>query len=48
MLTSGALPTDPNGIYLFLTSSDVKESSASAPTYCGFHTHATINGADIK
>jgi len=25
-LTSGALPTDPNGVYIFATSSDVKES----------------------
>jgi hypothetical protein len=29
-LTSGALPTDPNGVYLFITSSDVKERADSA------------------
>ncbi|MGH9635402.1 MAG: hypothetical protein ACRD72_11265 [Candidatus Angelobacter sp.] len=46
-LTSGALPTDPNGVYLFLTSSNVKESGFCTQ-FCGFHTHQTINGADIK
>jgi hypothetical protein len=46
-LTSHALPTDPNGVYLFLTSSDVKESGFCTQ-FCGFHTHQTINGADIK
>ena len=42
------LPLDANGVYLVLTSSDVKESSGFCRTYCGFHTHATISGADIK
>jgi hypothetical protein len=42
------LPLDPNGVYMVLTSSDVKESSGFCRTYCGFHTHATIGGADIK
>ncbi len=46
-LTSGALPTDPNGVYLFLTSSDVKESGFCTQ-FCGFHTHQKLNGADIK
>lgn len=46
-LTSGALPTDSSGIYLFLTSSNVKESGFCTQ-FCGFHTHQTINGADIK
>jgi len=46
-LTSGRLPTDPNGVYLFLTSSNVKESGFCTQ-FCGFHTHQTINGADIK
>ncbi len=41
-------PLDANGVYLVLTSSDVKESSGFCRTYCGFHTHATISGADIK
>ena len=42
------LPTDANGVYLVLTSSDVNESSGFCTQYCGFHTHATLNGADIK
>jgi len=46
-LTSGALPTDPNGVYLFLTSSNVSESGFCSQ-FCGFHTHQTLNGADIK
>jgi len=46
-LTSGALPTDPNGVYLFITSSDVKESGFCTQ-FCGFHTAQTLNGADIK
>ena len=47
-LTSGGLPTNANGVYLVLTSSDVNESSGFCTQYCGFHTHATLNGADIK
>jgi len=47
-LTNGSLPTDANGVYLVLTSSDVNESSGFCTQYCGFHTHATLNGADIK
>jgi Phosphate-induced protein 1 conserved region len=46
-LTSGGLPTDPNGVYLFLSSSDVSESGFCTQ-FCGFHTHQTLNGADIK
>ena len=46
-LTSGGLPTDPNGVYLFITSSDVSESGFCTQ-FCGFHTHQTLNGADIK
>jgi Phosphate-induced protein 1 conserved region len=46
-LTSGGLPTDPNGVYLFLTSSNVKESGFCTQ-FCGFHTRQTLNGADIK
>jgi phosphate-induced protein 1 len=42
-----ALPTDPNGIYLVLTSSDVSERGFCT-SFCGWHTHATINGADVK
>jgi hypothetical protein len=46
-LTSHALPTDPNGVYLFLTSSNISESGFCTQ-FCGFHTHQTLNGADIK
>jgi hypothetical protein len=46
-ITNGSLPTDPNGVYFVLTSSDVKKSSFCS-SYCGWHTDATINGADIK
>jgi hypothetical protein len=42
------LPNDPNGIYVILTSSDVSETSGFCRTYCGFHTHATIGGNDLK
>lgn len=42
------LPSDASGVYLVLTSSDVNESSGFCTQYCGFHTHATLNGADIK
>jgi hypothetical protein len=46
-LTSGNLPTDPNGVYLFLTASDVSENGFCSQ-FCGFHTRQTLNGADIK
>lgn len=42
------LPADAGAVYAVLTSSDVKESSGFCRTYCGFHTHATLNGIDIK
>ena len=42
------LPADDGAVYLVLTSSYVKESSGFCRTYCGFHTHATIGGLDIK
>jgi len=46
-LTSNALPTDPNGVYLFLTSSNVSENGFCSQ-FCGFHIRQTLNGADIK
>ncbi len=39
---------DKNGIYLVLTSSDVTESSGFCTKYCGWHTHGTIAGLDVK
>jgi hypothetical protein len=47
-LKSGALPTDANGVYFVLTSSNINETSGFCTRYCGFHTRATLNGADIK
>jgi len=42
------LPKDTNGIYFVLTSSDVVEATGFCAVYCGWHTSATINGADLK
>ncbi len=47
-ISSGKLPNDTNGIYFVLTSSDVNETSGFCTKYCGWHTHASINGSDIK
>jgi len=47
-LTLGGLPTDTNGIYFVLTSADVNETSGFCTQYCGWHTHGTIAGNDIK
>jgi hypothetical protein len=41
-------PTDTNAIYMVLTSSDVTASSGFCTQYCGWHTHGTISGSDIK
>jgi hypothetical protein len=47
-IASHALPLDSNGVYFVLTSADVNESSGFCTQYCGWHTHATITGTDIK
>ncbi len=47
-ITSGRLPKDTNGVYFVLTSADVTESSGFCTQYCGWHTHGTISGSDIK
>jgi len=47
-IKSGRLPTDPKGVYFVLTSSDVNETSGFCTQYCGWHTHGTISGSDIK
>jgi len=47
-ITSGALPVDTSGVYFVLTSADVTASSGFCTQYCGWHTHATIAGVDIK
>ena len=47
-IASNALPKDTNGIYFVLTSADVNASSGFCSQYCGWHTHGTISGSDIK
>ncbi|BDG08065.1 EXORDIUM family protein [Anaeromyxobacter paludicola] len=47
-LASGALKTpDPNGVYFVLTSPEVTKSGFCT-SYCGWHTHATLQGLDVK
>jgi hypothetical protein len=41
-------PTDTNGVYFVLTSADVTATSGFCTQYCGWHTHASIGGRDIK
>jgi hypothetical protein len=45
---SSRLPNDSNGVYFVLTSADVDETSGFCTRYCGWHTHGTIAGTDIK
>jgi len=47
-LSSGGLPTDPNGVYFVLTSADVTETSGFCTQYCGWHSYGTLNGSNIK
>ena len=47
-ISSGALPRDTNGVYFVLTSSNINETSGFCTQYCGWHTHATLGGSDIK
>jgi hypothetical protein len=42
------LPKDSNGVYFVLTSQDVNETSGFCTQYCGWHTHGTITGLDVK
>jgi hypothetical protein len=46
-LTSGNLPIDANGVYFVFTSSQVSKSGFLT-NYCGWHTHGSLSGADIK
>jgi hypothetical protein len=43
-----SLPKDTNAVYFVLTSSDVTATSGFCTQYCGWHTHGTIGGSDIK
>src|SRR5690242_9322686 len=47
-ITSGRLPKESNAVYFVLTSQDVNETSGFCTQYCGWHTHGTISGTDIK
>jgi hypothetical protein len=47
-ISTGALPSDSNGVYFVLTSADVNETSGFCTQYCGWHTNGSIGGADIK
>ncbi len=47
-ISSGRLPKDTNAVYFVLTSADVNETSGFCTQYCGWHTHGTIAGSDIK
>jgi hypothetical protein len=47
-ISSGRLPQDANGVYFVLTSADVTATSGFCTQYCGWHTHASISGSDIK
>jgi hypothetical protein len=47
-ITSNRLPKNTNAVYFVLTSADVNETSGFCTQYCGWHTHGTIGGSDIK
>ncbi len=47
-INSGRVPKDTNAVYFVLTSADVNETSGFCTQYCGWHTHGTIAGSDIK
>jgi len=47
-INSGRLPKDATGVYFVLTSADVTASSGFCTQYCGWHTHGSISGTDIK
>jgi hypothetical protein len=46
-INSGHLPNDSNGVYFVLTSVDVTKSGFLT-SYCGWHTHGSLGGTDIK
>ncbi|HEY7096585.1 MAG TPA: hypothetical protein VH437_07670 [Terriglobales bacterium] len=48
VISLGKLPKDTNGVYFVLTTSDVNATSGFCSVYCGWHTHGTISGSDIK
>jgi hypothetical protein len=46
-LSTGKLPTDTNGVYFVLTAPGVT-LPGFLTSFCGWHTYATLNGANIK
>ncbi len=48
IVAGSGLPMDPNAMYFVLTSADVNATSGFCSQYCGWHTHGTIGGKDIK
>jgi hypothetical protein len=44
----GKLPLDAHGAYFVLTSADVTATSGFCTSYCGWHTHGTVSGVDVK
>jgi hypothetical protein len=48
VLSAGSLPSDPNGVYFVLTSSDVNETGGFCTSFCGWHTAQSRNGTNIK
>jgi hypothetical protein len=47
-IASGRLPSDVNGQYLVLTSSDVTATSGFLTRYCGWHTAGRVGTTSIK
>lgn len=41
-------PTDTNAVYFVITDKNVNATSGFCTQYCGWHTHGTIGGLDIK
>ena len=46
-INAGKFPRDSKGLYFVLTSADVTKSGFLTQ-YCGWHTHASLGGVDIK
>src|SRR5205085_816636 len=47
-LNSGAFPRDANAVYFVLSSSNINETSGFCTQYCGWHTHGSNGGVDVK
>jgi len=50
-INGGVFPLDTNAVYFVLTDATVNETSGTSgfcTSFCGWHDHGTINGADIK